>query len=88
MRKQPKTDYPFNSLSCRGDLEGQNYPVFPCVHAWNIGGIKQTDPQNFAVLRCGEILLICGVRVKNVLLSQPHIHIPACEVVARILTIG
>jgi hypothetical protein len=23
MRKQPKTDYPFSSLSCRGDLEGQ-----------------------------------------------------------------
>ena len=23
MRKQPKTDYPFNSLPDRGDLEGQ-----------------------------------------------------------------
>ena len=23
MRKQPKTDYPFSSLPCRGDLEGQ-----------------------------------------------------------------
>ncbi len=28
MRKQPKTDYPFNSLPGRGDLEGQNYVVY------------------------------------------------------------
>ena len=28
MRKQPKTDYPFSSLPCRGDLEGQNHVVY------------------------------------------------------------
>ena len=28
MRKQPKTDSLFNSLPCRGDLEGQKYKAY------------------------------------------------------------